>query len=197
MRGARMARITLSPYGGAKRTRQRAKTIAGVLGADVVEKCNVPAPGRRITLCMRKTGKPGPKIKSPFDVCKVMRNMGLADRESFYVLHLDVRGNVNGIAEVAKGSLTGVEVHPREIFKRAVLNNAASIIGVHNHPSGDAKPSGDDKELTRRLIGGGKLLGIPMQDHIIIGEMTRSSFGCHSMRDKGDVSGFGNARKRR
>ena len=173
-----MARVVLPGYG--KKTRARARAMAMALGANgVVEKCTVPAPGRRVTLCMRKTGRPSAPIKGDKDVCRLMRNMGHGDRESFYVLHLDTRHRVDGIEEVSKGVLGGVEVHPRETFKSAILNNAAAIILLHNHPSGDASPSTDDMNLTERLVEGGKLLGIPVLDHVIV-----TDGGCGSLRNK-------------
>lgn len=90
--------------------------------------------------------------------------------EYFFVLTLNSRGQVTGHELVSKGSLTSTVVHPREVFKAAINRCAASVILVHNHPSGDPEPSDDDIALTRRLVEAGKLLGISVQDHVIISE---------------------------
>jgi DNA repair protein RadC len=91
------------------------------------------------------------------------------DREHFVILLLDQKNQVIGINTVSMGSLTASVVHPRECFKSAILANAAAIIGGHNHPSGDCQPSREDRALTTRLVEAGKLLGIALLDHIIIG----------------------------
>ena len=90
--------------------------------------------------------------------------------ESFYIFTLDTKNQINGIFEVSRGSLSVSIVHPREVFKRALLQNANSIILLHNHPSGDPKPSKEDIDVTDRLIESGDLLGIRVLDHIIIGD---------------------------
>jgi len=100
------------------------------------------------------------------------------DREHFVVLLLDQKNRVIGIHTVSIGSLTASVVHPREVFKVAILANAAAIIAGHNHPSGDPQPSREDRALTTRLVEAGKLLGINVLDHIIIGGEGRYfSFG--------------------
>jgi DNA repair protein RadC len=92
------------------------------------------------------------------------------DREHFIVLLLDSRNRVTGINTVSVGSLSTTIVHPREVFKPAMLANANSVILCHNHPSGDPWPSPDDNEMFRRLILAGELLGIKVHDAIIIGD---------------------------
>jgi DNA repair protein RadC len=77
---------------------------------------------------------------------------------------------------VAIGSLTAALVHAREVFKPAVLANAAAVILAHNHPSGDPEPSREDRELTERLVKAGRLLGITVLDHVIVGEERFYSF---------------------
>ena len=83
---------------------------------------------------------------------------------------LDQKNKVIGIHTVSIGSLTASIVHPRETFKIAILANCASIILGHNHPSGSPQPSREDRALTTRLVEGGKLLGISVLDHVIIGD---------------------------
>jgi len=97
------------------------------------------------------------------------------DREHFIVLLLDSRNRVTGINTVSVGSLSTTVVHPREVFKPAMLANANSVIICHNHPSGDPWPSPDDNEMFRRLILAGELLGIKVHDAIIIGDVEHYS----------------------
>ncbi len=146
--------------------------------------------GRSIRVCA-KWSKPGATISTPQAACRALKAAGGADRESFYVIPLDVRNRSLGIEEVAKGHLTGVEVHPREVFKGAILSNAAHVIIAHNHPSGDPSPSPQDIELTKRLAEVGKLVGIPIRDHVIV-----AAEGCTSFRERygGDAMGFEGAR---
>ena len=92
------------------------------------------------------------------------------DREHFVVLLLNQKNRVIGVHTVSVGSLTASVVHPRETFKAAILANAAAIICGHNHPSGDCQPSKEDRAITARLVEGGKLLGIAVLDHVIIGD---------------------------
>jgi DNA repair protein RadC len=93
------------------------------------------------------------------------------DREHFVIVLLDQKNKVIGINTVSIGSLTASVVHPREVFKTAILSNAATIICGHNHPSGDTAPSQEDRLITTRLASAGKLLGINVMDHIIIGSV--------------------------
>ena len=87
-----------------------------------------------------------------------------------WLITLDTKNNITGIFTVSTGSLNASIVHPREVFKRAVLQNAASIIICHNHPSGDPTPSQEDINTTKRIYDAGKILGIELLDHIIIGD---------------------------
>lgn len=89
-------------------------------------------------------------------------------QEVFIVVALDVRNGVLDEIEVARGSLTGVEVHPREVFRPLIRQAAAAAVVAHNHPSGDARPSPDDIALTRRLRLAGDILGIPILDHVVV-----------------------------
>ena len=91
------------------------------------------------------------------------------DREHFVVFFVDQKNRVIGVHTVSIGSLTASVVHPREVFKAAILANAAAIVCGHNHPSGDVQPSREDRAITKRLVDAGKLLGIDVLDHIIIG----------------------------
>jgi DNA repair protein RadC len=102
--------------------------------------------------------------------------MSRLDREHFVVLHLDGKNRVIAKETVSIGSLNQSIVHPREVFKVAVHNGSAAIICAHNHPTGDPKPSIEDKTVTKRLAEVGAFLGIPILDHIIIGDGRYYSF---------------------
>lgn len=95
--------------------------------------------------------------------------------ESFVVIMLDVKGNPLGWHEVSSGTQTESLVHPREVFMPSVREGAVSIIVAHNHPSGDATPSKQDFGVTERLRDAGKLLGIKLLDHIVIGHNSHTS----------------------
>ncbi|KNZ70302.1 DNA repair protein RadC [Thermincola ferriacetica] len=113
---------------------------------------------------------PQPVIKSPEDVFQFMgpRLHGL-EEEHIYVLLLNTKNRVQSVELIAKGTLDGVAVHPREIYKTAIRNCAAAIIMVHNHPSGDPSPSPGDIQITYRLAEAGRLLGIELLDHVVVG----------------------------
>lgn len=98
------------------------------------------------------------------------------DREHFAVICLDAKNNPIGFNVVAVGCLTVTVVHPREVFKCAVLQNAAAVILAHNHPSGDPTPSDEDRRITERLIDCARILGIQVMDHLIFGRKGYISF---------------------
>lgn len=99
-----------------------------------------------------------------------------ARREVFKIILLDQKNKIIRNVTISEGSLTATVVHPREVFNPAVRDSAASVIFLHNHPSGDPTPSQEDKDLTQRLVAAGELMGIHVLDHIIIGESTYFSF---------------------
>jgi len=96
--------------------------------------------------------------------------------EVFAIICLSTKHRVIAYHEVSRGTLDATLVHPREVFKAALLANAAAIILTHNHPSGDPSPSADDVQLTRRLVDAGALLGVDVLDHIIVGDGRYHSF---------------------
>lgn len=110
-----------------------------------------------------------PKITNPSDVVDLVMEMQFLDKEHFRVISLSTKNHVIGIDEVSIGSLNSSIVHPREVFKKALEKSAASVILVHNHPSGDPEPSREDIQVTNRLVKAGEIMGIEVLDHIIIG----------------------------
>jgi DNA repair protein RadC len=112
-----------------------------------------------------------PAIHRPQDAAAlVMDALRFCDTEHFWVLLLNTRHEVLARAELAHGGLASSPVHPREVFKAAVREGAAAVILVHNHPSGDPTPSHADRAMTARLCRAGKIMGIPILDHLIIGD---------------------------
>ncbi len=112
-----------------------------------------------------------PAVRSPQDVSMlVMEEMCYLDREHFRAILLNTKNQVLAMETISIGSLNSSLVHPREVFKGAVQRSAAALILVHNHPSGDPTPSAEDLEITRRLDEAGKIIGIEVLDHIIIGD---------------------------
>jgi len=101
--------------------------------------------------------------------CVAPRLAGLT-QEVFISIGVDIRNGLLDVVEVARGTVIGVEVHPREVFRPLIRMAAAGGVLVHNHPSGDPTPSTEDLELTRRLREVGRLLGIPIIDHVVIGD---------------------------
>lgn len=148
-----------------------------------------PAGAARLLACLemsRRAAVPSeerrPVISTPEDVAALCgpRLRG-RDREHFWTLALNTKNRLLRVIEVSVGSLNASIVHPRELFKDALRVSAASIIVVHNHPSGDPTPSGADIQLTRRLVRAGEVLGIEVLDHVVIGDA-----GAHaSLRDLG------------
>jgi len=110
-------------------------------------------------------------LKRPDDAASVARKfLANEDREVFIAINLDHSGKINSIHVVAIGNANATIIHPREVFKTAILSNASSIVIAHNHPSGNSQPSDEDTKMTSMLIEAGRLLGIKVLDHIIIGD---------------------------
>ena len=118
-----------------------------------------------------------PQLCSSAQAVSVIRTyLAETDREHLLVLTVDTRNRLIGINTVSVGSLNSSLGHPREIFKAAILQNAAAIILAHNHPSGDPTPSSEDRALTERIKQAAELLGIRLLDHIVVGDGTERFF---------------------
>jgi DNA repair protein RadC len=120
-------------------------------------------------------------IKDPESVVKAIR-ASIKDKakEHFKLILLNPRNKIIGISTISIGTLNASLVHPREVFKDAIMHTAASVVLAHNHPSGDPEPSEDDITITKRLIEAGKILGVEVIDHIIVGKN-----GFFSFKEKG------------
>ncbi len=122
-----------------------------------------------VTIGLVKDAPESPySITSPEVALKSLDHIRHADREHFVCLHLNSRNQINAVETVSVGTLNASLVHPREVFKAAILNNAASVIIAHNHPSNDVTPSREDIELTRRMVQAGEIIGIEILDHMIV-----------------------------
>ncbi len=134
---------------------------------------------REVCVRYRKSEVPldiGERFTNSLQIFRAFANLWLEPVEVFRVLFLDSKNRMLCFEDVARGTLTSCLVHPREIFSSAVRLRCASIITIHNHPSGAEQPSEEDIQITRRLREAGKILGIRLLDHIIIGEKQHFSF---------------------
>jgi len=145
--------------------------FASVRGIGVATACRLSAAvelGKRVSRATRGEVK---TIRSPEDAaCLLMDEMRHLDREHFKVILLDSKNSVIGVETVSIGTVNASIVHPREVLKPALVKSATSIILAHNHPTGHTSPSREDILLTRRFEKCGRILGIEIVDHIIIGD---------------------------
>jgi DNA repair protein RadC len=160
---------------------RRFESLKGIAQADIVElqkisgigrakACQVMSAfelGKRVAIF---SGNTKPVIRQPTDVFEYFSTqMSLLIREEFLVVVLDTKNRLIKYEFISKGTLNASIVHPRDVFRIAIIHSAAAIILLHNHPSGDPAPSQEDIDLTRRLVEAGKLMGINVLDHLIIG----------------------------
>lgn len=156
--------------------------LRGVANATVDEMARVkglgPVKGVQIAACVElgrrlasHTEETRPVIRTPEDVAHLlMAELRDSRKEHFIALMMDVKNRVLKRATVSVGTLDASLVHPREVFKEAVAISAAAVIVCHNHPSGDPTPSPEDRQITARLCEAGKVMGIEVLDHIVLGD---------------------------
>jgi DNA repair protein RadC len=169
------------------------KSLRLLLGATVEELGEIkgvgPAKACQVKAALelaRRTSKysdlPRPVIKAPEDAAGlVMEEMRHFDREHFRAILLNTKNQVIGTDKVSVGTLNSSAVHPRELFRNAIKRGAASVILVHNHPSGDPAPSKEDMDITGRVKEAGNIIGIGVLDHIIIGDNKFTSFKANGL----------------
>lgn len=121
----------------------------------------------------------GTRISGPEAVAKSLESIAMSDREQVICIHLDTKHRAIARQTVSVGTLNECFVHPREVFKAALVSNAHAIVLAHNHPSGDVTPSSEDDEITTRIIDAGNLVGVALLDHVILSPNS----GCYSYRE--------------
>jgi DNA repair protein RadC len=160
-------------------TPQRLQQVPGIGPAKAAAVRAALEIARRFAQDPVRTGK---VVTGSADVVDYVRKRFLgAQEEHFWALHLDTKHRVIREKEVAVGSLSESVVHPREVFREAILDSAAKVIFVHNHPSGNPAPSPQDRRLTARLCDAGRLVGIQVLDHLIVGDVGHFSFAEHGL----------------
>lgn len=151
-----------------EKTPQDLCRIKGIGPAKVAQLKAAVELGRRLAC---EVSTPKGVVSSPADVYNLLKErMRYYDREYFTAVLLNTKHHIIGVEIISIGSLNASLVHPRELFKSCIKRSAAALIVAHNHPSGDPTPSAEDREITRRLAEVGKIVGIQVLDHIIIGE---------------------------
>lgn len=124
----------------------------------------------------------GPVAKDAASFAEMFKDIATLDREAFYVVTLNQKNKVIDRHLISLGTLTASLVHPREVFKPCILDSAACIAFVHNHPSGSTEPSSEDRTLTKRLKEGAELLGFRILDHVIV-----TAEGQYSFQENGEI----------
>lgn len=177
-----------SLQGLAEATTQELCQVKGIGEAKAIQLRAVFNLGLRLS---KQNVMPKFKIEHPIHAYNLIKDeMAGEKRELFMIIMQDAKGVVIHHCVISIGTLTETQVHPREVFYPAIRHKAVSLILVHNHPSGDLTPSKSDYELTRQLVEVGRMVGIPINDHIII-----SSQGYLSMRQQGMIFGRESLRK--
>lgn len=151
--------------------------LKSIPGIGEVKAIKVKALGELAVRMARQSLKERPKFDSPDTLAAYyMERMRHYTTECVLLVMLDNKGHMLGEHIVSKGTVNASLISPREIFIKALKYDASSIILIHNHPSGDPSPSGPDRQITKQVYECGKLMNIPLIDHIIIGDHTYSSF---------------------
>ena len=126
----------------------------------------------------------GGKVKEPGDVAGICGDMAGLAQESFHVLTINSKSVLIGRHIVSLGCVDSALVRPRETFRPAITDGASAVVIVHNHPSGDTTPSREDIEATRKLVESGRIIGIPVFDHVIIGRDAEGNAAHLSLRER-------------
>ena len=166
-----LAQHLLQRFGGlAQLAAADAGEIAGLKGVGPVRAASLKAAFGLARRLVQSHCLPGKRIRNSGDVARLVRESSRHDcREMFWAVHVDARHRVISVRVVSIGTMQNSLVHPREVYAPAIRESAAGLLLAHNHPSGDAEPSNEDREITQRLSAVGELVGIAVLDHVVVG----------------------------
>jgi DNA repair protein RadC len=171
-----VAKQILRKYSKKRLLKMRYEDLSKIKGIGPAKACTILAAQELIKRALKIQDETLPIINSVKDVIAQAVYMRDKTREHFMTIYLNARNEMIFKKPMFIGTLNASLVHPREIFQEALKQNAASVILVHNHPSGDPEPSQDDLEVTKRLVETGKIMGIDILDHVIITKTRFFSF---------------------
>jgi len=178
-----IAQNLLANFGNLSKIKEASiEELQEVKGIGLATACKLKAAFKLGEKALTKHKRYGQKIETAKDVYDLLKDLADRKKEHFVILSLDSRNRLIDIGEISIGTLNASLIHPREVFKTAIQNLAAGIILVHNHPSGDLEPSGDDLGITKRITEAGKILSIKVIDHIII---AKAKNGFLSFKEEG------------
>ena len=163
-----IARQILRKYSKKRILKMKYEDLIKIKGINSAKACTILASIELIKRALEVGEETLPKIESIKDVIAQMSYLRDKTREHLAALYLNARNELVFKKHIFVGTLDANIAHPREIFEHALTNHASSVILVHNHPSGDAEPSQDDLEITKRITEAGKIMGIDVLDHVII-----------------------------
>ncbi len=153
------------------------RELAGLLGCSETAALRLALAAELGRRCLYRPASLAPPFTGGADVhAWLAPRLAHRREECFWALHLDAKGRLLREQEVSRGTLTASLVHPREVFAPALLYRAAAVVVAHNHPSGDPEPSPEDRATTRRLQRAGRLLGVELLDHVVLGAGRYTSF---------------------
>jgi len=174
-----LARKILGKFSGNGLAKAGFKELKNTFGLGAAKACEIMACfelGRRLL-----QNKKSQIYLTPKDVWNELKDIRDNKKEHFVIFFLDARNQEIKREIISVGSLNANLVHPREVFEPAVRHLAAQVILAHNHPAGDPSPSQEDSEITKQLVNAGKLLGIEVKDHVIVGKTNFFSFADHKL----------------
>ena len=171
-----VAKQILRKYSKKRLLKMKYEELSKIKGIGPAKACIILASQELVKRALKIQDSGLPIVQSVNDVVLQVGYIRDKSREHFIAIFLNARNELIFRKHIFIGTLNASLVHPREIFKEALEHNAASIILVHNHPSGDPEPSEDDLEITKRIIEAGKIMGIEVIDHIIITKTNVFSF---------------------
>ncbi len=171
-----LAKQVLTKYSKKRLLKMRYEDLVKVKGINEAKACTILAAAELVRRALKIQDESLPIVSSVKDVILQVSYLREKTREHLMAIYLNARNELLFRKHVFVGTLNANLVHPREIFSEALKQNAASVILIHNHPSGDPEPSEDDLEITKRLIEAGKIMGVDVLDHVIITKSKVFSF---------------------